>query len=69
MKIPKHIQETMNEYYSFGDQTKIKRFADKKGKKFSLVTIHKAFKSGECNDDLLDLINEFYKQKTAKYGN
>jgi hypothetical protein len=47
MKIPKHIQEIMNEYYSFGDQTKLKRFADKKGKKFSLVTIHKAFKSGE----------------------
>ena len=69
MKIPKTTKQTIDEYYSFGDQTKLKRFAANKGIKFSLVTISKAFKTGECNDQLLDLINEFYKLKIKKYGN
>lgn len=69
MKIPKTTKQTIDEYYSFGDQTKLKRFASNKGIKFSLVTISKAFKTGECNDELLDLINEFYKLKIKKYGN
>jgi len=69
MKIPKQTKQTIDEFYSFGDQTKLRRFGISKGKKFSLVTISKAFKTGECNDELLDLINEFYKLKTKKYGN
>jgi hypothetical protein len=39
-----------------------------KKKYFSLVTIGKAFKDGECHDDLLDLIEEFYNVKIKKYG-
>jgi hypothetical protein len=68
MKIPETIKTKMSDYYTFGDHTKIKRLGIQKKKPFSLVTIGKAFKEGECHDDLLDLIDEFYNLKIKKYG-
>ena len=68
MKIPQTIKFKMTEYYTHGDHTKIKRFGMAKKKYFSLLTIGKAFKDGECHDDLLDLIDEFYNLKIKKYG-
>jgi hypothetical protein len=68
MKIPETIKTKMSDYYTFGDHTKIKRLGIQKKKPFSLVTIGKAFKEGECHDDLLDLIDEFYSLKIKKYG-
>lgn len=68
MIITDKIKEQINEYYSFGDQTRIRRYGIEKGKKFSLVTINKAFRTGKCNDELLDLIIEFYLYKKEKYG-
>ena len=69
MKIPETIKTKMSDYYTFGDHTKIKRLGIQKKKPFSLVTIGKAFKEGECHDDLLDLIDEFYNLKIKKYRN
>jgi len=68
MKIPETIKTKMTDYYTFGDHTKIKRFGLTKKKNFSLPTIGRAFKDGECHDDLLDLIEEFYNLKIKKYG-
>jgi hypothetical protein len=68
MIITDKIKEQINEYYSFGDQTRIRRYGIHKGKKFSLVTINKAFRTGKCSDELLDLIIEFYLYKKEKYG-
>jgi len=68
MKIPETIKIKMDEYYTHGDHTKLKRYGMAKKKYFSLVTIGKAFKDGECHDDLLDLIEEFYNLKIKKYG-
>jgi hypothetical protein len=50
MKIPETIKTKMNEYYTHGDHTKLKRYGITKKKYFSLVTIGKAFKEGECKD-------------------
>ena len=69
MKIPKQMKERMTEYYSHGDQSRIKRFASlSKNYSVSLPTINKAFKQGECSDELLDIILEFYNQKHLKYA-
>lgn len=68
MIITDKIKEQINEYYSFGDQTRIRRYGIEKGKKFSLVTINKAFRTGKCSDELLDLIMDFYLYKKEKYG-
>ncbi len=69
MKIPKQMKERMSEYYSHGDQSRIKRFASlSKNYSVSLPTINKAFKQGECSDELLDIILEFYNQKHLKYA-
>ena len=68
MKIPETIKTKMSDYYTFGDHTKIKRLGLKKNIRFSLPTIGRAFKEGECKDDLLDLIDEFYNLKIKKYG-
>ena len=46
MKITEKIKDHINEYYSFGDQTRVRKYGIEKGKKFSLVTINKAFKTG-----------------------
>lgn len=61
------IKKQINEYYSYGDQTRIRKYGIKKGQKFSLVTINKAFKTGECKDEVLDLIIDFYIYKKQKY--
>ena len=63
MKIPETIKTKMSEYYTHGDHTKLKRYGITKKKYFSLVTIGKAFKEGECKDELLDVIDEFYNLK------
>ena len=68
MKITEKIKDHINEYYSFGDQTRVRKYGIEKGKKFSRVTINKAFKTGNCSDELLDLIIEFYLYKKEKYG-
>jgi len=67
MKIPETIKTKMTEYYTHGDHTKLKRYGITKKKYFSLVTIGKAFKEGECKDELLDIIDEFYNLKIKKY--
>jgi len=69
MNITTTVKEKINNYYSYGDQTRIRRYGIEKGKKYSLVTINKAFRTGQCKDELLDLIIEFYNQKKIKYGN
>lgn len=68
MQITEKIKTHIDKYYSFGDQTRVRRYGIEKGKKFSLVTINKAFRTGKCSDELLDLIMEFYLYKKEKYG-
>ena len=68
MKITEKIKDQINEYYSYGDQSRIRRFGIDKGIKFSLVTINKAFRTGKCKDEVLDLIIDFYLYKKEKYG-
>ena len=58
----------MSDYYTFGDHTKIKRLGIQKKKPFSLVTIGKAFKEGECHDDLLDLIDDYFGPESTRLG-
>lgn len=67
MKMTEKIKKQINEYYSYGDQTRIRKYGIQKGQKFSLVTINKAFKTGECKDEVLDLIIDFYIYKKQKY--
>ena len=58
MKIPYQLLKEWEQLKSNGDVQKI---ADRAG--VSRMTVYRAFKEEVCNDDLIEVIAEFYKEK------
>jgi AcrR family transcriptional regulator len=61
MKIPNKLLREWEQLRSGGDAQKIAELAG-----VSVMTVYRAFREEACNDDVLDAIAKYYKDKKDK---